>query len=59
MEDEFIQVDMIDHDANREGAALEYGILLEIHAEARRCADGGSHEASHTAPRRRRGKIEV
>lgn len=43
--DEFIQEDMIDHDADREGVELEYGTLLEIHAEARQCADNGSHEA--------------
>jgi hypothetical protein len=45
LEDEFIQDDMIDHDASCEGTELEYGTLLEIHAEARRCADSGSHEA--------------
>lgn len=45
LEDEFIQEDMVDHDADREGVELEYETLLEIHAEARQCADCGSHEA--------------
>ncbi|PVH92836.1 hypothetical protein DM02DRAFT_619679 [Periconia macrospinosa] len=43
--DEFIQEDMIDHNADREGVELEHETLLEVQAEARQCADNGSHEA--------------
>lgn len=42
---EFIQEHMIDHDADRKGVELEYEALLEIHADARQCADNSSDEA--------------